>query len=147
MSRCEVMETEIFVTDSIIEAKQIQEILTAHNIPNYLKNEYTQNLFGDSRLLFGKDIVAGSVKIVISDQDIDKALQVLGNTTFIDTNNRKEAEYTDNGCNDEECDNIILDDTKYEESNGSIHSVLFLYCQYSSISGISPIIGNVEEHS
>jgi hypothetical protein len=88
------METEIFVTDSIIEAKQIQEILTAHNIPNYLKNEYTQNLFGDSRLLFGKDIVAGSVKIVISDQDIDRALQVLGNTTFIDTNNRKEAEYT-----------------------------------------------------
>jgi len=38
------METEIFVTDSIIEAKQIQEILTAHNIPNYLKTN-THRIF------------------------------------------------------------------------------------------------------
>ncbi len=72
------MQDRLFYSsNNYIEAKQVQDLLDQNNIVNYLKNEHIQNLFGDTRFLLGKDIIAGDIKIMVSEADFERACAVI----------------------------------------------------------------------
>lgn len=72
------METVLlYETENQIELGKVKSILDEHNIVYYVKNEHTQNLLSGTALVSGYDVVAGSMRLYVSDTELDKALEIL----------------------------------------------------------------------
>ncbi len=83
------MIENIFSTNNEQEALIVKEILEQHGIACFIKNQYTQNLFGDTRFFTGIDPIAGSMEICVNASEVDKALEIL-DQKFISLTSRNE---------------------------------------------------------
>ena len=77
------MEYCIYGTDEDYKARMAIDILKENKIIAYSKNMGIQNLFGDSKLFTGSDLIIGEIKIFVKEDDVEKAKQILSNIPFL----------------------------------------------------------------
>ncbi|GHT80014.1 hypothetical protein FACS1894130_10410 [Spirochaetia bacterium] len=86
------MEHCIYETDDEYKAKMVVNILKKNKILTFSKNMGIQNLFGDSKLFVGSDLIVGEIKIYVKEGDIGKAKQIINRIPFL----KKEIKTIDN---------------------------------------------------
>jgi hypothetical protein len=77
------MEYCIYETDDDYKAKMAVKILEKNKIRTFCKNMGTQNLFGDSKLFTGGDLIIGEIKIYVDEKDFGKAKQIINKIPFL----------------------------------------------------------------
>jgi len=80
------MDYCIYETDDEYKAKMLIDILKDENILTYTVNMGLQNLYGDSKLWTGTDLIVGGIKIYIKQNDIEKAKQIIDEIPFLKNN-------------------------------------------------------------
>jgi len=77
------MDCCIYETDSDYKARVVIDVLKEENILTYSVNMGLQNLYGDSKLWTGSDLIVGEIKIYVKEEDYEKAKQIIEETTFL----------------------------------------------------------------
>jgi hypothetical protein len=77
------MEYCIYETDDDYKARMVVSILEKNKIATFCKNLGIQNLFGDSKLFTGNDLVVGEIKIYVKEEDTEKARQIIDEIAFL----------------------------------------------------------------
>jgi hypothetical protein len=80
------MEYCIFETNEEYKARMVINLLEKYKIKTFCKNLGVQNLFGDSKLFTGMDLIIGDVKVYIERKNIGKAKRIINNTLFLQNN-------------------------------------------------------------
>jgi hypothetical protein len=78
------MEYCIYETDSDYKARILINILKKKKINSYCKNFDIQNLYGDSKLFTGNDLIVGEIKIYVEKKDIRKAKQIINDNPILE---------------------------------------------------------------
>ncbi|MDR1390588.1 MAG: DUF2007 domain-containing protein [Treponema sp.] len=77
------MECCIYETDDDYKAAMAVNVLKKNRILTFAKNRGIQNLFGDSKLYTGSDLIVGEIKIYVKETHAEKAKQVIGNMPLL----------------------------------------------------------------
>ena len=77
------MDYCIYETDNDYKANMVIDILKTNKIMSYTKNLGIQNLYGSSKLITGRDLLAGKIKIYIESEDVKKAEKLLKDIPFL----------------------------------------------------------------
>ena len=77
------MEYCIYKTDDEYKAMMVVDILKKNKILTYCKNLKLQNLYGESKLWTGSDLIVGEIKIFIKNEDIEKSKRVIDCVPFL----------------------------------------------------------------
>jgi len=72
----------IYETDDDYKAKMLIDFLEEEGIFTYTVNMGLQNLYGDSKLWTGTDLIVGGIKIYVKENDLEKAKQIIEETSF-----------------------------------------------------------------
>jgi hypothetical protein len=67
----------IFTTDDYIEASQVIDFLETNGIPTMAKNMHTQNLFSSFKPFLGRDPIAGSIQVIVKEEDAERSIALL----------------------------------------------------------------------
>lgn len=67
----------IFESGTEHQALQVQELLESAGIGCYVKNLYTQNLFGWGNIFGSGDPIGGSIQVIIDEKNTDQAMKAL----------------------------------------------------------------------
>jgi hypothetical protein len=77
------MEYCIYETDNEYKARMAVNILKKNKIIAYCKNLGIQNLYGDSKLFTGNDLIIGEIKVCVDGKNAGKAKQIINNIPFL----------------------------------------------------------------
>jgi hypothetical protein len=77
------MDYCIYETDDDYKARMVVNILKKNKIKTFCKNLGIQNLYGDSKLFTGMDLIVGSIEIYVEEKNIGKAKQIINNEPFL----------------------------------------------------------------
>jgi hypothetical protein len=77
------MDNCIYETDDDYKARMVVSILKTNKIKTFCKNLGTQNLYGDSKLFTGTDLIVGSIEVYVEEKNIGKAKQIINNDPFL----------------------------------------------------------------
>jgi hypothetical protein len=77
------MDNIIYETDDEYKARMVVNILKKNKIKTFCKNLGIQNLYGDSKLFTGTDLIVGSIKVYVEERNIGKAKQIINNVPFL----------------------------------------------------------------
>ena len=68
----------IVSTDDEAEVVAVRDLLEQNGIPTMVKNFYTQNMFGGVKPFSGHDPIAGSMQVLVREDDLERGLKLLG---------------------------------------------------------------------
>ena len=77
------MEYCVYETDDDYKARMVVNILKKNKIKTFCKNLDIQNLYGDSKLITGCDLIVGEIKVYVEERNIGKAKQIINNVPFL----------------------------------------------------------------
>ena len=71
------MEICIYETNQEYKARMVIDLLEENEIYTFSKNLGLQNLYGDSKLWTGNNLIVGDIKIYVKNEDFDKAKNII----------------------------------------------------------------------
>jgi len=77
------MDYCIYETDEEYKARMVVNIFKKHKINTFCKNLGIQNLYGDSKLFVGSDLIIGEIKVYVEKKNIGKAKRIINNIPFL----------------------------------------------------------------
>jgi hypothetical protein len=77
------MDYCIYETSEEYKARMVVNILKKNKIKTFCKNLGIQNLYGDSKLFTGMDLIVGEIKVYVEKKNIGKAKQIIMNIPFL----------------------------------------------------------------
>lgn len=77
------MEYCVYETDDDYKARMVVNLLKKNKIKTFCKNLDIQNLYGDSKLITGCDLIVGEIKVYVEERNIGKAKQIINNVPFL----------------------------------------------------------------
>ena len=77
------MDFCIYETDEEYKARMVVNILKKYKINTFCKNLGIQNLYGDSKLFVGSDLIIGEIKVYVEKNNFIKSKQIINNIPFL----------------------------------------------------------------
>jgi hypothetical protein len=77
------MEYCVYETDDDYKARMVVNLLKKNKIKTFCKNLDIQNLYGDSKLMTGCDLIVGEIKVYVEGKNIGKAKKIINNVPFL----------------------------------------------------------------
>ena len=83
------MDYCIYETEDDYKARMVVDILKKRKIVTFCKNFGIQNLYGDSKLFTGTDLIVGDIKIYVKNNDVGKAKQIINKIEYLKNNSNR----------------------------------------------------------
>ena len=74
----------VYETDEEYKARMVVNILKKRKIKTFCKNLGIQNLFGDSKMFTGMDLIVGEVKVYVEGKNYGRAKKIIKNSIFLE---------------------------------------------------------------